>query len=475
MTKDVIALTRQLPDARTLLAALRAAGPELRLQTIADGAVLQLCDERGRPLVSVESPILLQVPGEAERLLGPAAAGVPTPGWWVEARASTAATDAERIAGAFAGRLAAGLDGRVWPADAVPDPVPDAVAPAVAVPAAAPGHPAVDVLTERVAVVMQDRPMVALTSWLADAVRACLAEGRGLQLVTPGDTVLSLPTRMLLTGRDSRWVVRDESGGYYDGLSGAVLHWTDGAFQPVAAGPDGRVPVAAAFTAAAPADGTQLVLSLRTLHPADEQLVLGGAVEAAWRALTGAPPAGWGTAEPVGLPWSAAEFTELAHRRSPRATLALLVGAPDRPALATVRVARTTEGVEEDITLVIGHGPDEQPPLAALPELAAELTGSHRVRSLLAQRRTGRRDLGVPARFESIPVPLCFALGPDAVQQVGLSHARRPPIAATPRPLGPANRPGLLYPLEGHGGGAPGPAWTALEQLLRHLRRTRRA
>ncbi|WP_258052545.1 hypothetical protein [Streptomyces sp. Ru73] len=37
MTKDVIALTNQLPDARTLAAALLSGGPDLRLQTLGRG------------------------------------------------------------------------------------------------------------------------------------------------------------------------------------------------------------------------------------------------------------------------------------------------------------------------------------------------------------------------------------------------------------------------------------------------------
>src|SRR4029450_13771056 len=47
--------------------------------------------------------------------------------------------------------------------------------------AVAAGHPAVDVLSDRVAVVLQDRPVVPLTAWLADAARTCAEAGRGLQ------------------------------------------------------------------------------------------------------------------------------------------------------------------------------------------------------------------------------------------------------------------------------------------------------
>ncbi|MFE2566234.1 hypothetical protein [Streptomyces mirabilis] len=120
MTKDVIALTPKLPDLRTLLAGLYAGGPDLGVNTLADGAVIQLCAPGGRPLVSVEAPILVQVPGETTRLLG-TSPGVPdSPVWWTEARASTAVAEGGRLAGSFAGRLATVLGGTVWPPEAPP-------------------------------------------------------------------------------------------------------------------------------------------------------------------------------------------------------------------------------------------------------------------------------------------------------------------------------------------------------------------
>lgn len=91
MTKDVIALTPKMPDVGTLLAGLHAGGPDLGVATDADGAVIQLCGPGGRPLVSIEAPILVHTPGEAERLLGARPKDVPSaPLWWTEARASTA-------------------------------------------------------------------------------------------------------------------------------------------------------------------------------------------------------------------------------------------------------------------------------------------------------------------------------------------------------------------------------------------------
>ncbi|NUK46043.1 hypothetical protein HRW13_35430, partial [Streptomyces lunaelactis] len=105
MTKDVIALTPQMPDIRTILAGLYAGGPDVAINTTADGAVIQLCRPGGRPLVSIEAPILLQVRGEIRRLLGADTGAWDSPLWWTEARAVTTAPEAEPLARSFAGRL----------------------------------------------------------------------------------------------------------------------------------------------------------------------------------------------------------------------------------------------------------------------------------------------------------------------------------------------------------------------------------
>ncbi|MFC0597328.1 DUF6177 family protein [Streptomyces palmae] len=470
MTKDVIVLSERIPDVWSVLAGLLAGGPELGVRTAGEDALIQLCEESGRPLVSIEAPVLVRVPGEAARLLGDTAPAQDGPMWWLEARASTAVEEAERLAGVFAGRLAHLLQGRVWPPDAVPasgigSPVATA---GIAVPAPAAAQPAVDVLTDQVAVVLLDRPVIGMSTWLSEALAAALLSDRGLQIVTPAHVRLSFPTRSLLTGPLSRWVIQDGEGGYYDGLSGAVLRWRDGAFAPVDA-PEGQTPVGRPFEEFQPTGERQLLLSLHARHPASEQLVLGGALETAWRALTGAAPAGWGTAEPAALPWSRARLTETARARAPESTWTVVVGDHrGRPAIGTLTVSRTTGGVEEQMTLAVGYGPAEEPPVDALPGLADTLVREHGLVSLLAQVRSGRRDLTAPAHFEPPPVPVAFAVGPEEVREIGAAHARRPPIDAAPVQLGPAARPGLFYPLgdDGHGGAA----WTALEALVRHLR-----
>ncbi|MGW4684041.1 DUF6177 family protein [Streptomyces sp. NPDC004244] len=470
MTKDVIALTERMPDPLSVLAGLLAGGPDLRVETTGEGAVVQLCDAEGRPLVSIEVPLLLQVPGEAARLLGSGAGpSGDGPLWWIEARAAVGVPQAEQLAGAFAARLTMLLGGRVWPPDApgttgAARPVDVSGLTAVPVPAAA--QPAVDMLTDKAAVILQDRPVVPMTSWLSEALRATLESDRTLQIVTPPHCRLSLPTRLLLQTTSSRWVVQDERCGYYDGLTGAVLRWQDDAFSP-ARDENGETPVADAFEEVSPTGERQLVVSFRTLHRPTADLVLGGALEAAWQALTGGPPASWGTSEPAGLTWSRRQLTDLAYERAPRSTWMVAVGTPERPAVATLRVIRSTEGVEEDVTLTLGYGPGEEPALEALPGLAEELVTRYGLKTMMCQLREARRDLSAPPRFEHPPLPYAFVLGPAEVREAGLDTARRTPLKERPVQLGPSARPGFYYPL---GDGGTAESWTALEQLVRHLR-----
>ncbi|MEU2952864.1 DUF6177 family protein [Streptomyces xanthochromogenes] len=406
MTKDVIALTPTMPDPATLLAGLYAGGPDLTVCTLADGAVLQLCTPEGVPLLSVEAPQLVHHPDEVRRLFG---AQVPLPEgpfWWTEARATGSLPEAERLAASFAGRLTSALGGAVWPPDAahtdvVPLPFPLTLPP---VPEGRP--PAVDIQTGRVSVVVQDRPVIALTTWLSDVLAETAGQGRALQLVTPPTSRVTLPTRAALAFGPHRWVVQHPESGYYDGLRGARLHWTDGAFTEED-GPDGTPCAADAFTATPALEGErQLVLSLCTVHPATADLVLGAALEVTWQHLTGAPPAGWSTAEPVNLAWSKRELTELARSRAQRGapTFLITLGTPERPAIATTRIVHTPAGIEEHTTVALGYGPDDPIPLRALPELTKHLTAQHNLTNMLVTLRPARRDLTVVPHAEHAPI-----------------------------------------------------------------------
>ncbi|MEV4870442.1 DUF6177 family protein [Streptomyces syringium] len=463
--KDVIALTPDMPDSWAVVAGLFAGGPGLDVGAGHDGAVIQLRTADGRPLVSLEAPLLVHVPGEAERLLGGDVSEPPVPYWWTEVRASTAVPEAGRLAGSVAGRLTALLGGSVWPAGVATTEV---VRTAEGTAQAATDDDdalTVDVLTDSTAVVLADRPLLVLTAWLSAILRKVTAAGLALHIVTPPHVRLSLPLRTALAGAPNRWVVQDPECGYYDGLSGAVLHWQNGTFTPVV-DEAGERSAAKVFTESASATDRQLGVAFRVTHRPDDSLVLGRALETAWTALTGAAPAGWGTAEPINLRWSKEQLTNLARERSPEPTHLLAIGHPDRPAIATHRVTRTPDGIAEDITLTLGYGEDETPPLDAIEPLARTLVAEHGLTSMLVTLRRARRDLAVPPRFEAPPIPVSFTLGAGDVHTIGLDHARRPPVELQPVHLGPTARPALYYPL---GDGTDAQAWTVLQQLSAHL------
>ncbi|MFF1482408.1 DUF6177 family protein [Streptomyces sp. NPDC058301] len=271
--------------------------------------------------------------------------------------------------------------------------------------------PAVDIQTDRVSVVVQDRPVIALTTWLSNALAETATQGRALQLVTPPTSRLTLPTRAALAFGPHRWVVQHPETGHYDGLRGARLHWNDAAFTE-GSGPDGTPRVAAPFTAPAgaptPEGERQLAFSLRTVHVATADLVLGAVLEAAWQHLTGAPPTGWGTAEPVNLPWSKRELTELARTRAQKGlpTFLIALGTPEQPAIATTQIVPTPAGIEEHTTLALGYGPDDAVPLETLPELTKHLTARHNLTAVLATLRPARRDLTATPHAENPPTVL---------------------------------------------------------------------
>jgi hypothetical protein len=112
VTLDLVALCAQQPDAGMTLAAMQAAGPSLLVNTIERGSLVQLCGADARPLVTIEGPRLVQVPGEVERLLG--VPDAPHPVWWVESRAVADDAEAPVVARRFTAALLSLTGGVSW-------------------------------------------------------------------------------------------------------------------------------------------------------------------------------------------------------------------------------------------------------------------------------------------------------------------------------------------------------------------------
>jgi Family of unknown function (DUF6177) len=325
-------------------------------------------------------------------------------------------------------------------------------------------HPAVDAVTDKAAVVVQDRPVVPLTAWLVDAAAACARARQGLQVVTPAHARITLPLRTTLSGPGCRWVVREpDGGGFYDGLSGAPLAWDGSSF--VLAAEMARQGPSPTFARPVPDLGTHLLLDVKLLHEAALDLVLGGAVETLARVLAGGRPAGWGIAEPAVNPWDRVELTELCHRRSPRSTWVMVTGTGERRFLGGVLVSRVTSGVKEEITFLVGHRPGEEPALDRLEALAAEFADAGALLSMTVQRTAGRTDLSYPARWCGAPAPVGLAVGAEGVREIGVDHALAAP--AEGRPIGPERAPAVWYPL---GDGRDPAAWSDFTALMTHLR-----
>jgi hypothetical protein len=118
MTYDLVALVDGRPSSDDVLASLKTAGEELGVRAVSGGAVIQLCGADNLPLVSIELPLLIQVPGEVERMLGTTVGVVDTPAWWVEIRA-TARDGAREVALQYANTLINRLGGKVWTSEGI--------------------------------------------------------------------------------------------------------------------------------------------------------------------------------------------------------------------------------------------------------------------------------------------------------------------------------------------------------------------
>lgn len=112
MTFDAVALCRDQPVPAVMLSAFLAAGEHLRVDTMDSTRLIQLRHpDDGRLLMTTEGARLIQVPGEAQRLLG---IDVPHPVWWVETRAPDHDPEAETAARRFTHALVSALGGVAW-------------------------------------------------------------------------------------------------------------------------------------------------------------------------------------------------------------------------------------------------------------------------------------------------------------------------------------------------------------------------
>ncbi|CAL9478624.1 hypothetical protein SUDANB121_03003 [Nocardiopsis dassonvillei] len=465
MSHDAVALLSDAPDRRALIDALAAAGRDLRVRLVADGAVVELRDEEGRVVAAMQAAQRLALSAEAERLLSDGIGDdLPAQPYWVEARgADLPDADTAGLVGRFTRRLAERLGGAVW------EPAP-ALARNDAFLAGATDHPAVTALTEQAAVVVQDRPLVPLSPWIVDALARHGRRGLRLQVVTPSTSRLTHALHSFLRSPAARWVVQTPRGSYYDGFSGVPLRWDEREAFTVdeEARPDGPPEE---FRADGADRGCQLHVDLNVEHPADNGLILGTSVELLAERLGGAPPAVWGTAEPFPQEWRRAVFTRTARNRAPGQTWAGFSGPAEgmredgvRPFSGTVRVSRTASGVREAITFAVGYPEGAEPDLSVLPPLVRELTERDVLRTMTVRRVGGRADLTYAPHWTGLPLPVGIAVGQEAVAVIGTGRALGAPVR--PLPFGPPLTPAFWYQV---GTGVEDDSWVRFRELMAHL------
>lgn len=304
-----------------------------------------------------------------------------------------------------------------------------------------------DMQTAQAAVVLQDRPLVALTPWLAALLGECKSSGRMLQLVTPPESRISLPVR--LAGGSFQWVARDTPDGYYEALTGRPLKWNGTSFAPI---PEAR-DYAPGFRPRSPSPaGSHLTLTYRARH--GTHTVRGGQVEQLFTLLTGRPPAGWGPAEPVPYTWDRATLTTFVRDGDTTRLVAVGTGGR-RTAIATMGFAE--RGDTETTTLTVGYSPDDPPPVRHLESLANALAAENPVASLLVQVSPGRPDVTFEPRWTGRSAPVGLAVAGE-----------HPPATEVPaRLVGPAGSPLTWFAL---GDGRDPEGWQRHQALLRQLR-----
>ncbi|GAA1595717.1 MULTISPECIES: DUF6177 family protein [Kribbella] len=331
--------------------------------------------------------------------------------------------------------------------------------------------PGVDLITDKVAVVMQDRPVIGMSAWLSDALTSARMEDRDVQLVTPKHSRLTWPVRSaLFTGVFSRWVVIGSDGEYFDGLNGIRLKWNGEQFlakEPAVAGQS--------TSDMHPDYGVQdelvghLQFTVRVRHKPVDSLLLGGVAEKLFTAATGSGPAGWSTSEPVTQPWSAEALTEYCRDRAPSPTWLIVSGQPGaefRPAVGTLEVRRVKSGVDETLTLSVAQPGLEFPNVNQIGEWIDAIADDLELVSAMVLGANGEADGTCRPRFLAMPCPIGLAAGNEAVQEHGLDKMLGLEAGNRAMAIGPAHTPAVWYPI---GDGRSPRDWDTYSALMRSL------
>lgn len=331
--------------------------------------------------------------------------------------------------------------------------------------------PGVDLITEKVAVVMQDRPVIGMSAWLSDALTSAKMASRDVQLVTPKHSRLTWPVRSaLFKGAYSKWVVTGDDGEYFDGLNGVRLKWNGELFIARSTVKRGEPSsdLHPDYVVQEDLFG-QLQFTVRVRHKPVDSLVLGRVAERLFTATAGSGPAGWSTSEPVTQPWSAEALTEYCRDRAPSPTWLILAGQPGaefRPAVGTLDIRRVESGVDETLTLAVSQPGMDFPNVNKVGEWIDEIADDFELVSAMVVGSNGEADGTYRPRFVGMGCPIGMAAGNEAVKANGVEKLVSLEGSNRAMAIGPAHTPAIWYPI---GDGRNPRDWETYANLMKSL------
>ena len=314
--------------------------------------------------------------------------------------------------------------------------------------------------------------VVALTVGMSDFLHHVSTAGERPLVVSGEFSRMTQPLAEVLSAVSGHWVIRTAGDGCYDARTGARLDRPEDVVtlppRPTATG------VHPAYTRAAIATRLQLVATVSTRHRVNRPVRLGGVLEAASEQFADGAPTAWGPTEPLVAAWDRDDLSERSRRRMPLDSRWAAVTAGDRPLVGTVRVTRTSEGLEETSRIWAGVTPANDPRgegialeartfLARTAGIGMPLLG-------VAFAAIGSPDLARRSTAAPQPEPLALLIGPPGVRASGLDpRAWAADFGAAV--VGSPRLPGVLVAL----GSAEGGGWQRLSDVLGTLDPTRLA
>lgn len=259
-----------------------------------------------------------------------------------------------------------------------------------------------------------------------------LAQQRRPILQTDSDATLGPFVVSRLRAQSGFWVTNDRHGTIREVQTGSVVTDPIQLFDSTASVEE---PPESAFSHAA------VMIEIVLEHRANPGTSLGGAVPLALEALGAAPPAAWGSEEPLPHPWDLRTLTEHARSEMP---LTGPIYWRSADGYGEIAAARTEDRVAERIQVAVSHEGQPLSGLGRARDAVAALAASRMPIMTCAASAVGAhadlRTRPAPAPPER---PLAAYLGPTVLGRLELSAAE---VAAAHagEEVGRARLPGVL-------------------------------